>query len=613
MRKRAVLKFILIFFCLSSVGYGTSLDQIMERHARALGGRERLQSVRSFMAKGVVKLGGLEGEIIEWRRYPDRYRERIDLKVLKQEMGTDGSRFWKIDQNNKLAELKGREREDLITSSSLANLCYLLPQTRNKVLTYLGEGLRDGRSYHLILFQPEGGSPTKLWINDSTWLVDMIQATVFQETVTVTCDDYREVDGIRVAFHSHQTTGSPLYDVDLKLQEVYLNLPLNDSLFIIPPARGERDYRFLQGGSSEGIPFDLYGNTIWLKVWVNDKGPYSFLLDSGAGATCIDSGMASKLGLRVEGVVEGKGAGGSQTVSFCKVRSLKLKGVEFSDQTIAVISLSRLYTTLGRRIAGILGYDFLSRFVTRIDYGNRSLSLYEPESFRYPEGMEILDIEITQNLPTIEAILGGEYQGKFLLDTGNSGCLVLHSSFIQQNHILDKVKKKVEKSFSGVGGWGEGFMAKMKSLAIGSFTIREPVTLLVTSGKGIFGSKDLAGNIGGEILKRFNLTLDYSRSKLGLEPNQLFTIPPQYNRSGIGITIEKEKLVVREVLKGSPAQVGGVKVGDQIVTVNGLKATPNSLQRISEIFQGPAWTKVNLELVRGGKPIKVGLILKDIF
>lgn len=156
-------------------------------------------------------------------------------------------------------------------------------------------------------------------------------------------------------------------------------------------------------------------------------------------------------------------------------------------------------------------------------------------------------------------------------------------------------------------------MAKMKSLTIGDFTISEPIALLVTSGRGIFGSKDLAGNIGGEILKKFDLTLDYSRGKLGLEPNHSFSSPPAYNRSGIGITIKRGKLVVREVLEGSAAEANGVRVGDQIVAVNGLKAIPDSLQRISEIFQGPAGTKVNLELVRDGKPIKIKLTLRDIF
>jgi len=612
MRNRVFLKFAVLLLVLFSLGYGSTLDQVMEKHAQALGGMQRLMSLRSSVSKGVVRMGGLEGTVTDWVKYPDKYRERINLKVLKQEMGTDGSYFWKVDQNNKLAELKGREREDLITSCCLSNYCYLLPQTRGDVSTYLGKTSREGKGYCLVLVKPAGGSPAKIWINDSTWFVDMIQVTVFQETVTVTYDDYREVEGVKMAFHSHQTTGKPLYDADTRLQETSFNLPLDDSLFS-PPAERKRDYRFLRGKNLEGIPFDLYGNTIWLKVWVNDKGPNSFLLDSGAGATCIDSGLASKLGLQGEGIVEGRGVGGSQVVSFCKIGSLKLKGVELLDQTIAVISLSQLYATLGKEIDGILGYDFLSRFVARIDYGDKSLSLYDPESYHYPEGMEVLDMEVTQNLPAIEAILDGEYEGKFLLDTGNSGGLVLHRSFIQQNRILNHIKKKVEKSFGGVGGCGRGFMAKMKSLTIGSFTVREPITLLVTNGEGIFGSEDLAGNIGGEILKRFTLVLDYSRGKVGFEPNQTFGLPTQYNRSGMGVTIKEGKLIVREILKGSPAEAKGVRVGDQIMEVNGLKVTPRSLQGITEIFQGQAGTKVNLELVRDGKPIKVKLILKDIF
>jgi len=135
----------------------------------------------------------------------------------------------------------------------------------------------------------------------------------------------------------------------------------------------------------------------------------------------------------------------------------------------------------------------------------------------------------------------------------------------------------------------------------------------VTSGEGIFGSEELAGNIGGKILKRFNLTLDYSRGKLGLEPNKAFSSPPQYNRSGIGLIIKGGELLVRDVLPGSPAQAKGVRAGDRIVKVNGWRAAPDSLGRISEIFQGPAGNKVTLELLRQGKQLKVGLVLQDIF
>ena len=150
MRNRTILKSVACLLFLFSIGYGSALDRIMEKHAQALGGMERLKSVKSFKVRGIVKLGGLEGTITEWGKSPDKYREEVDLQILKQERGTDGHRFWKVDQNNKLAELQGREKEDLITSCCLSNFCYLLPSTREDVTSYLGKSSRKGRSYYLL-------------------------------------------------------------------------------------------------------------------------------------------------------------------------------------------------------------------------------------------------------------------------------------------------------------------------------------------------------------------------------------------------------------------------------------------------------------------------------
>jgi hypothetical protein len=49
------------------------------------------------------------------------------------------------------------------------------------------------------------------------------------------------------------------------------------------------------------IPFDFENNQIFVKVGINDAPPAWFIVDSGASACVIDSGVARRLGLETEG------------------------------------------------------------------------------------------------------------------------------------------------------------------------------------------------------------------------------------------------------------------------------------------------------------------------
>ncbi len=60
------------------------------------------------------------------------------------------------------------------------------------------------------------------------------------------------------------------------------------------------------------LVFDLWNNHIYVKVKINNSGPFDFLFDSGAGASglIIDSALASNIGLKATGKVTIGATGG---------------------------------------------------------------------------------------------------------------------------------------------------------------------------------------------------------------------------------------------------------------------------------------------------------------
>jgi carboxyl-terminal processing protease len=78
--------------------------------------------------------------------------------------------------------------------------------------------------------------------------------------------------------------------------------------------------------------------------------------------------------------------------------------------------------------------------------------------------------------------------------------------------------------------------------------------------------------------------------------------------TGIGATVrsKNKKLTIIEPFQGFPADIAGLKAGDEIITVNGVNIEQYEGDS-SELLKGIADSKVNLTYLRQGKKIKTSL------
>jgi len=600
----------LIFVSRINVTFSQNLDQILQKHVDALGGKENLLNVKTLYGEATIKVGGLEGKLKLWWSYPDKMKQDVDFSIFKQTMVSDGEDCWMKDQNGKVRELVGYEKEKMRQENYFETNAYLFPERGKGAKKYIGEA--ENGKYFVVEVTPEGCEPRRLFINSSNYLIDKYQEPADEETATVFLSDYRSVDGVMMAFKSHQTTGKPQYDSYIEAQQMVVNPPLDDTLFVMPKEEG-KDYRFSSSVGYTKIPFELVSNHIYLKVKINNSPPLSFLLDTGAGANCLDLSKAQELGLQTTGKVEAKGVGGSADASFLKVDSILVGDLNLLNQNLASIQLSPLGRFDGEEIDGILGYDFLNRFVVEIDYAKAVLTIWESDSFQYSGAGEKIPISIEGNTPQLTAKIDREYEATFRIDTGSRNSLDLHAPFVREHELLKKYPKYIDAPGGfGVGGASQGVMGRMKSLQIGNFAVISPVTGFSLADQGAFATTKSAGNIGGGILKRFKVIFDYAHHQMILEKNENFDLPDKYNLSGLILIEEEGKIKVYQVIKNSPAEKDKIKVGDQILTIDNSPATDYSLQQIRELLNQKDGAKIYLEIGSAGKNKKVKLTLKEL-
>ena len=587
---------------------------VLERYQRATGGAAAWERDSTVHARLHLKAFGMSGSVDRWTARPDRSLTATRIGTLSLSEGTAGGRAWRIDQNGKLQWLDGPELADALGAAYLDQEMWLAPGQGGGAVRYVG---REA-GYDVLDVTPPKGKPKRLSFDASTGLLVKIRQPGDSQTIETTLSEYAEISGRRRPLRTvSRIEGAPANDVDAELDSLRAPVEVEASMFL-PPRAVTKDFRFLGGGSSATVPMRYSERHVWVKVSVNGSEPQDFLLDTGASVTVIDSAFAAKLGLPLQGSMQGSGAGSEGRFSFSHLQTLRVEndkqGVELSGQNVVVAGLSSyLAAYFWRDTPGILGYDFLSRFVTTVDYEAETLTIADPESFVYAGKGKAIPMSLSNGVPVVQGKLDGEYQGGFRLDVGSGSSVDLHTSFVEKNELDKRTAKKVETQGAGFGGAIAIDMTRMKTFEIGPYVIADPLVGLSRATSGAFASKDFAGNVGNRVLDRFRATLDYSRKTVWLEPNRRFGDREPFGKFGAQLLRDGDRVIIGFVQDGTPAARAGIVRGDVLVSVDGREAAKESVDDLSsKLENAPDGTELKLRLEREGSARDVKVKLESI-
>jgi len=367
------------------------------------------------------------------------------------------------------------------------------------------------------------------------------------------------------------------------------------------------------------IPVEIPGyGIIFLKAQINNSDPMWFALDSGASFPfVINTSKLESLRLKVDREAEGGGGAGegSYKLKFMKNVSVSLPGLPLQQQPLAAIDLGTIETLAGRRLDGLVGVHLFHNFVVEIDYAARRVNLFDPQNYRYSGSGEVLPLIVEGNYlfvrATVELTQQRSVSGKFLLDTGGGlVTAVLTTPFVESQNVRAYLKNTIQDdSLSALGGNIKVLVGRPFALKLGKLIIPQPVLFLSQNNNGALASAHYDGLIGAEMLKKFRVIFDSSRQRLILEPNQHFSLPSDYNRTGISVRASGEGFkvfTVYEVMKSSPGFEAGVRKGDVLVQINARPATEFLLDDIYSLFK-ESTSVIRLSLSRESKTVVVDI------
>ena len=599
----------------SALRQNDTVEKILKKQLKALGGADAVRSVKSSVSTSDLSIipTGMKGTIKQWSAKPCLYRSELSLGLFTITQGSDGETPWMIDQNGKVTYNKDKSSmKKQITSCFIDQHRYLFAEEN---IEYSGpDRSSGGRACHVLSFEPEGGYPCKIYINRKTHLTEEVIIKTVNGYILERYDDYRRAGKMMFPFKT--SIHSPVMNqtIETTITSIEINPSINPSIFI-PPAGTTNDYSFLEGHSSKKIPFSYKGGHIYLPVRLGDKKEeHIFLLDSGAGITVIDSALAADSGFPIGDRITGAGIGGSTFCYMTRVPGFKIKGINFKAQTLIALPLNNITTRFSDiETGGILGYDFLSRFVTQIDYEDQTISFFEPDSFKHTGKGQIIEAPLSRKLFSVECLLDGKFKGDFVIDTGANRSLLL-KSFAERNDLFSG-RKLVSVSAVGAGGEKTVDLSRFKSLEISGIKILSPILFIPGGKSGFAAFGEISGIIGNDILERFKLTLDYSAQQIIMEKNTCFSKPFPSDKSGLQTAWDSTgSLYIHNVIPDSPASAEGIKKGDRVISINGKKISLfGDRSEITRLLRQKEGTRLKLLIKRGKKRITVTIRLRKYF
>jgi len=401
--RKTVLYGIALILCLTAVVSGEeTIDDpyvVLEKHYTAIGGLERLKSIQTLYAEGTISIIGsdLTGSLVLRTAKPLQMRQEVDFNIAEMVSGDNGEYRWSLDTNGKLfvhrdeAVISEREVQKLMEDFE-----HLDPASEHFTVTFNDVDDVNGEKCYVIEVQNAINETVEhhFYSSESFYLLKRITIRPDREEHTV-YSDFQEVDGVILPFRELTET----LPTGEQQQMVYTKYEFDkkfDPALFEPPKKDVEDFTFAKGSSAEHIPFRFIARNIYVPVNIDGKERL-WVLDCGASVTVIDSGFAAELGLEFQGPIKAQAPSGVVDLYYVALPSYRLEGITFKEQKVMTMSLRPLFEKVhGMEVVGVLGYDFLSRFVTRIDYANEELSFLHPDEFIYEGTGSIIDAPLSE-------------------------------------------------------------------------------------------------------------------------------------------------------------------------------------------------------------------------
>ncbi len=565
-------------------------------------------SPRTAELTGTSTEDGIPGSVSEWVTTSGGYRAVVKREFDESEATLTEKVSVRRDWNGFLRAMQGQELKRARTAAFEKQvLAFGPPQDLSDAVV----SQSDDKKFYLLRVAPPGGVAITWYLDAATWLpVKSAQPNGEDGAITSTYDDWRKSSDVLMPHRARiEETDKPGHEWTLTAVKISAG---DQAAKFKAPVAGPGDTHL--DANAPSIPFNFESAHIIFKISVNGREPAWFILDTGADQQVINTSRMGEYGLKTYAKTASTGGGNAAEYAYSAGATFTLPGVELRNQHVAALDQEGLERALGMRLGGILGYDFISRFVIEIDYDKKLLTLHDPKTWGYAGSGFIVPIVFDGGIPFMDGAISvptkPDIPAYFVMDFGAAETMTLTSPFVKANDLANLAQTNanvnrlpgMEKQFfaqSNVRGHVEELrLAKLKVESI-------PINMSVNT-TGAYASPNFSGTVGEGIYRRYHVYLDYARNRAIFEPTAEAGKPfPE--RKSFGMTLlasgsDLHTYTVAGVRAGSPAEAAGFKKGDVVSGLDGKPASQFTLGELRDKLSHEGEQHA-LEITRGGDKV----------
>ena len=340
---------------------------------------------------------------------------------------------------------------------------------------------------------------------------------------------------------------------------------------------------------------------------LNGQGPYNFLLDTGVGMSMITNpDLAGQLHLAHGQNYGIMGVGGESSIMSAyeapDVR-VEMPGVVAPHMSWLVLSNDVLDLSgfAGMQIDGIMGGELFRSLVVSIHPQESNMDLYDPVRFKTPKGRHwtSLPLRIDHDKAYVMAeveqtatasVSADPLPVQLVLDTGAGHALSLETTADRRLQVpADHLRTDLGRGLSGLVS---GYLGRVAAVKLGGYRLPQvltsfPDSMQVHQRLSVQERARRQGNLGYEMLKRFDLIIDYPHQRLLLRPTHLLRDPFEHDMCGLDLVAvgpHFRRYLVQRVVPDSPADAAGIKAEEEIVMVDFVPAESLDISALNRVL-----------------------------
>jgi outer membrane lipoprotein-sorting protein len=236
---------LLALFCAGTLVDAQTADELAAKNIQARGGLEKIKAIKTYRSHGKIEADGFKADVGSESKRPDKLRQLFTFQRMTEIDAFDGKSGWKISpfQGKKDAEVMGEDDVRALMEEADFDGPLVDAAAKGNKIEYQGKQAVDGDDAYVLRVTLKNGDIVTYYLDPDTWLQFRVDRTMFirgavRETTTE-LGSFKPVNGVLYAFSIQSgPKAHPESRQKITLEKVEVNIPLEDSLFAMPVAKG---------------------------------------------------------------------------------------------------------------------------------------------------------------------------------------------------------------------------------------------------------------------------------------------------------------------------------------------------------------------------------------